>query len=117
MWIGGSRDGRYYLCLEKLPADNEGIPTVLAIPEIDLFFCSAGPAERIAARVHLVPVSGGLSGHWIEGYLAHIDLQNRGSYLLLIADTQEEGRTGAHEEALATVEQLLLAAMEAPPAT
>jgi hypothetical protein len=109
MWIGGSRDDRYYLYLEKLPNDGDGVSTVLAIPEIELFFCSVGPAEKVTSRVHLVPVSGGLSSRWVEGYLAHVNLEDQGSYLMLVADSQE-GRADARDQVMAVVQKLLQAA-------
>lgn len=99
--IGGSRDGRYYLYVEKLRAGEPALPTVLAVPEIDLFLCSVGLAEPEKEGVSLLPVSGSLASHWMEGYLASVDLGEGGVYLIVLLDTLGGGRASVRNGILA----------------
>ena len=84
VWVGGSKENDYYLHIERIPAGEGEIPTILAEGDLDLFRASVGKSEKLNDRTKAVNVAGTYSSRSIAGTLART---RKGSnhYLVLVA--------------------------------
>lgn len=116
-WIGGSRDGRYFLYIRRESRSRRHFPDMLIDHDLEIFLSNTADGRRFSPSVAGKNVAGTIGARWCEGYMMRLDLSGKGRYLILLADVRGGGSDGACVEALEVVERMLFAAIEEAPAT
>lgn len=100
-WIGSSADGRAFLLVERFPTAEQTIPTILAEGDLGLFLVSTRPAiERISSSVVGIEASGEFGGKETIAYLSRATIDDKLSYLVLVAGEAGEEVASLKEAAL-----------------
>ncbi len=100
-WIGSSAGGEAFLLVERFPTAEQTIPTILAEGDLGLFLVSTRPAiERISSAIAGVEARGELGGKDIRAYLARVTVDEKLSYLVLVAGEASEKVAVLKEAAL-----------------
>lgn len=107
VWTGGSKDGQFYLQLEKMNTGDGKIPNILADGDLNIFLTSVDSVENFSAKKRGIKVAGSIGTKSIEGYLLMIDCSNNTSYLILLATSTNRLAHNAKPHALAVGNQLI----------
>lgn len=85
IWMGGSRDGRQYLHIERIPTGEGRIPTILANGDMDIYLVGKDKPELINGFTQGLETAGEIGGREVTGYMAHLRYSEKYSYLLFVA--------------------------------
>lgn len=100
-WIGSSGDGRNFLLVERFPTSEQTIPTIIAEGDLGLFLASTRPAiEQAGASIIGIEARGEFNGKDIRAYLSRVSVNDKLSYLILVAGETTEKMAGLKEAAL-----------------
>ena len=100
-WIGSSADGRNLLLVERFPTSEKTIPTIIAEGDLGLFLVSTRPAiEQASSSIIGIEARGEFNGKDIRAYLSRVSINDRLSYLILVAGEVTEKIAGLKEDAL-----------------
>lgn len=105
IWLGGSQRPTDLLYIERVPADTQGVPTVLADGDIDLNLVSIGTAEELGAGAEGLVVAGYFRDQSFSGYLALVPIDASCRYLVMIASTQLEEESSQKQLCMAVMEE------------
>ena len=90
IWLGGSHNPMDLLYIERVSADIQGVPTILADGDIDLNLVSIGSTEELSNGAEGVVVAGYLRDQSFSGYLGLIPINDTYQYLVMMANVQLE---------------------------
>lgn len=87
IWLGGGQRPNDLLYIERVSAEVQAVPTILADGDIDLTLVSVGAAERLESGAKGVKVAGNYRDKYFGGYLSLIPINQDFQYLVMVAGT------------------------------
>ncbi|MEM7299237.1 MAG: hypothetical protein AAF391_13345 [Bacteroidota bacterium] len=87
IWLGGSERPTDLLYIERVSAEIEAVPTILADGDLDLTLVSIGDSEELEAGAKGTRVAGNYRKQSFAGYLNLVPVNQDYQYLVMIAST------------------------------
>ncbi|NRB52996.1 MAG: hypothetical protein HRU41_35370 [Saprospiraceae bacterium] len=87
IWLGGGERPTDLLYIERVSAEVQAVPTILADGDIDLTLVSVGTAEQLACGAKGVKVAGNYRDKYFGGYLSLVPINEDFQYLVMVAGT------------------------------
>ena len=84
-WIGGTDDGEVMVHVERIQAEDDEVPTILAEGDLDIFLISEGQVEELNDTTKGIRVNGMYSKKPIKGYLSVVKVLGKVAYLVMTA--------------------------------
>ena len=107
-WIGGSADGQTFLLIERFAASDQAIPTILAEGDLGLFLVSTRSSiDQVSPSIVGIEARGEFAGKEIRAYLARVTLDDKLSYLILVAGETFEKIARLKKAAIETAQRFL----------
>ncbi|MBX2874339.1 MAG: hypothetical protein KTR30_19620 [Saprospiraceae bacterium] len=110
IWLGGSQRPTDILYIERVSAEIEAVPTILAEGDIDLTLVSVGASEQLQAGAKGTKVAGNYRDQSFSGYLSLIPINSDYQYLIMIASTTLAEEERQRSICLSVQDALLVAA-------
>jgi len=108
IWMGGSRNGRQYLHIERIPTGEGRIPTILANGDLNIYLVGKDKPELINGFTQGLEVAGEISGRDVTGYMTHLRYSEKYSYLLFVAVENTMGMKSLREAVMGIVGKVVL---------
>lgn len=107
IWMGGSRDGRRYLHIERIPTGEGRIPTILAKGDLDIYLVGKDKPEMINTFTQGLEVAGEISGREVIAYMAQLRHSEKYSYLLFVAVEKTTGMKSLRDAVMGIAGKLM----------